>query len=175
MEAMLETEENTEFATLMRNSSSTKAIRRIMQSQIGDLTPKQLEVMMFATCIGMSFTADEVAGTIYNSTKERSRFGTVSSFATNVTYPEVLSAVNDAMATFVEARLLAFQSRDEEAFEDNALSMPKVESEGTLSADDVDVCLPSKNGIADSQPINPTRYNFKFKLGVIREGDFVVG
>lgn len=166
---MLETEENTEFATLMRNSSSTKAIRRIMQSQIGDLTPKQLEVMMFATCIGMSFTADEVAGTIYNSTKERSRFGTVSSFATNVTYPEVLSAVNDAMATFVEARLLAFQRRGEENFEDNALSMPKVESEGTLSADDVDVCLPSKNGIADSQSINPTRYNFKFKHQLMRE------
>ena len=168
---MLEFEEDTEFAKLMSNSSSTKAIRRIMQTQIGDLTPKQLEVMMFATCIGMSFTADEVASTIYKAIKEGSR-GSVSSFGKNATYPEVLSAVNDSMATFVEARLLEFQNQNEQGIADNVLSMRNVNCEGDdISAKDVEVSLVLKAGgnSADSQQFNATKYKFKFRHQLMRD------
>lgn len=126
---------------------------------------------MFATCIGMSFTADEVASTIYKATKEGTR-GSVSSFGKNATYPEVLSAVNDSMATFVEARLLEFQNQNEQGIADNVLSMRNVNCEGDdISAKDVEVSLLLKDGgnSADSQQFNATRYNFKFRHQLMRD------
>ena len=84
------------------STKSTKAIRRFVQTKMGNLTPFQAEVMMYASCLGSQITAEEMAIVVRN----HRRCDATSESATTSALREILSEVRDAFALLVDVRLM---------------------------------------------------------------------
>ena len=94
------------FPDYIRHAKSTKTIRRIVQTSLWDLTPTQLELLMYAACLVIQFTGEFLARIVHELNLATKGLESTSTSTASKSFNETLALVNSQLAYFVKRRLL---------------------------------------------------------------------